>query len=118
MTPEKELLKELFDQLPNAEMPFDFHNRLMGKIEMEAARIRRRNEQLGWIALIVASLCMAGLAVAAFVFMGLPSITFSLPELPDLSELPFYLYIGTLVLLLLGADYKFRQWFKKRHSNV
>ena len=34
-----------------------------------------------------------------------------------MSTLPFYAYIGILALILLGADYKFRQLFKRRQMS-
>jgi len=38
-------------------------------------------------------------------------------QIPNMSTLPFYAYIGMLALILLGADYKFRQLFKRRQMS-
>jgi len=72
----------------------------------EAERIRKRNERWGWIAVIAASLLMVGIAIASFLYMNISPISV---QIPNMSTLPFYAYIGILALILLGADYKFRQ---------
>lgn len=75
---------------------------------------RIRNERWGWIAVIAASLLMVGIAIASFLYMNISPISV---QIPNMSTLPFYAYIGMLALILLGADYKFRQLFKRRQMS-
>lgn len=114
MTQKNDLLKELFSRMPEEELPVSFRDNMMQQIMAEAERVRKRNERWGWIAVIAASLLMIGIAIASFLYMGIPRISI---QLPDMSTLPFYSYIGMLTLILLGADYKFRQLFKKRQMS-
>ncbi len=111
MTEKNDILKDLFSRMPEEELPGSFRANVMQQILAEAERIHKRNERWGWIAVISASLLMVGLAVGAFFYMDMPKISVSLPHL---SSLPFYVYIGILTFILLGADYKFRQIFKKK----
>lgn len=114
MTQKNDLLKELFSRMPEEELPVSFRDNMMQQIMAEAERVRKRNERWGWIAVIAASFLMIGIAIASFLYMGIPRISI---QLPDMSTLPFYGYIGMLTLILLGADYKFRQLFKKRQMS-
>ncbi|WP_298551385.1 hypothetical protein [uncultured Parabacteroides sp.] len=114
MTEKNDILKDLFSRMPEEELPASFRANVMRQIMAEAERIRKRNERWGWIAVITASLSMIGIAIASFLYMGIPKISV---QMPDMSTLPFYTYIGMLALILLGADYKFRQLFKRRQMS-
>ena len=114
MTEKNDILKDLFSRMPEEELPASFRANAIRQIMAEAERIRKRNERWGWIAVIAASLLMIGVAIASFLYMGIPKI--SVP-IPDLDALPFYVYIGMLTLILLGADYKLRQIFKRRQMS-
>ena len=100
--------------MPEEELPASFRANAMRQIMAEAERIRKRNERWGWIAVIAASLLMVGIAIASFLYMNIPPISV---QIPNMSTLPFYAYIGMLALILLGADYKFRQLFKRRQMS-
>lgn len=106
-------LKDLFSLMPQERLPESFRNRMMQKIMAEAERVRKRNERWGWFALIAASLLMIGSAVGTLLYMDVPPVNLSFP---DLAEWSFSLHIGVLVLILLGADYKFRQFYRKRQE--
>lgn len=114
MNEKNDLLKELFDRMPEEELPASFRADVMKQITAEAERIRKRTRRWEWVALIAASLFMIGLATASLLYMDLPRISM---QLPDMRALPFYVYIGVLTLILLGADYKFRQLFEKRRTS-
>ena len=114
MTEKNDILKDLFSRMPEEELPASFRANMMRQIMVEAERRRKLGERWGWIAVIAASLLMIGLAAASFLYMGLPKISV---QIPDMSILPFYAHIGILALILLGADYKFRQIFKRRQTS-
>ena len=114
MTEKHDILKDLFSQMPEEELPASFRANAMRQIMAEAERIRKRNERWGWIAVIAASLLMVGIAIASFLYMNIPPISV---QIPNMSTLPFYAYIGMLALILLGADYKLRQIFERRQTS-
>lgn len=114
MTEKNDILKDLFSRMPEEELPASFRANVMRQIMAEAERRRKLGERWGWIVVITASLLMIGLAAASFLYMGLPKISV---QIPDMSMLPFYAHIGILALILLGADYKFRQIFKRRQTS-
>lgn len=105
-----DLLENLFRNMPEEELPASFHIHVMQQVIKEAVKIKKRNERLGLLAVILASLAMLALAVLAFLYMDLPRIT--MPKM-DFSVFSFYLYIGILSLFLLFLDYKFRRTFRK-----
>ena len=114
MTEKNDILKDLFSRMPEEELPASFRANAMRQIMAEAERIRKRNERWGWIAVIAASLLMVCIAIASFLYMNISPISV---QIPNMSTLPFYAYIGMLALILLGADYKFRQLFKRRQMS-
>ena len=114
MTEKNDILKDLFSRMPEEELPASFRANAIRQIMAEAERIRKRNERWGWIAVIAASLLMVGIALASFLYMIISPISV---QIPNMSTLPFYAYIGMLALILLGADYKFRQLFKRRQMS-
>lgn len=109
-----DLLKKLFSRMPEAELPNSFRNNVMEQIRKEAVRIQKRKERMGLATIIVASLGIIGMAIFVLLYIGIPQIEISIPPLPNL---PFCLYIGAISLLLLGADYKLRQMFKKKQAD-
>ena len=113
MTEKNDILKDLFSRMPEEELPASFRANAIRQIMAEAERIRKRNERWGWIAVIAASLLMVGIAIASFLYMNIPPISVQIPNMSTL----FYAYIGMLALILLGADYKFRQLFKRRQMS-
>lgn len=105
-----DLLESLFRNMPEEALPASFRIQVMQQVMKEAVKIKKRNERLGLLAVILASLAMITLAALAFLYMDLPRIT--MPKI-DFSAFSFYLYIGILSLFLLFLDYKFRQAFRK-----
>ena len=110
----KDALEQLFMQLPEERLPIDFRAKLMREVICQATAQRKRNERLGWLALILASIALIALAVGSLLYLD-----FSWPhfELFKGDSYPFYGSIGVLALLLLLADYKLRQLYfshKKR----
>ena len=112
MTEKNDILKDLFSRMPEEELPASFRTNVMKQIMAEGRR--KLGERWGWIAVIAASLLMIGIAIASFLYMGIPKISV---QIPDMSTFPFYAYIGILALILLGADYKFRQIYKRRQMS-
>ena len=111
MTEKNDILKDLFSRMPDEELPASFRANTLWQNKNETERIRIRIERWGWIAVSAASLLMVGIAIASFLYMNIPPISV---QIPNMSTLPFYAYIGILAIILLGADYKFRQLFKRR----
>ena len=111
---EHDLLKDLFRRMPEEELPSGFKERMMEKVCAEAVKIKKRNERLTLLSVILASIVILSLAVLSLIFLEIPRITLSLSAL---ASVPFYLYIGILALLLLFADYKLRRNYMKRHSH-
>ncbi len=113
MTEKNDILKDLFGRMPEEELPASFRTHVMRQVMAEAERIRKRDERWGWIAVIAASLLMISIAIASFLYVGIPKISV---QIPDMSTFPFHAYIGMLALILLGADYKLRQIYQRRQT--
>ena len=109
----QDLLKSIFSRLPDERLPLNFQLEMMQQIRKEALRISKRNERLHLLALIAGVLFTIGLAVAALLYVGIPSIT---TEFPHVSIPPSYIYFGLLVLVLLFTDLLLRQHYYKRHA--
>lgn len=108
-----DLLENLFKQMPEAPLPASFRSTVMQQILAEAARVRKRNERWGLIAIIAASAAIFALAALSLIYLKMPQISL---RIPDLSSVPFYLYIGALGLLLLWFDHLMRKRYKERHK--
>jgi hypothetical protein len=109
---ETDWLKPLFSRLPEEDLPSSFREEMMKRVRRESARIRKRHELAGLFTVILASAGVMGLAAGALVRTGVPRIAW---KTPDIAALSFYLYIGFLALLLLGADYLLRRIYRKKH---
>ena len=110
---QNDLLENLFRQMPEEPLPASFRSNVMQQILAEAVRIKKRNERLGLIAVIAASVIMLALAVVALLYLEIPKMTF---RIPNLTSVPFYLYIGGLGLLLLWGDHIIRKKYKEKHK--
>lgn len=113
-----EQLKMLFGNLKEERLPEGFRQRMMLRIEKEAERKSHRQLVWTYVALITASLLVIGTIVSAFWVYDLKS-AFQL----DLSMTPqtksiysIYIAVGGAAFFLLWIDYRFREWYKKRHS--
>lgn len=109
---EKDILREMFSQLPDKKLPDSFRETMMKQVMKEAVRMKTREERLGLLITIL----------IAFVFLILGGVTLLILEvprlelkMPDLTNLPFFVYIGTLVFLLLVADNVLRKKFYEKH---
>lgn len=112
-----EQLKMLFGNLKEERLPEGFRQRMMLRIEKEAERKSHRQLVWTYVALITASLLVIGTIVSCFWVYDLKS-AFQL----DLSMTPqtksiysIYIAIGGAAFFLLWIDYRFREWYKKRH---
>ncbi|OAV65604.1 hypothetical protein Barb4_03273 [Bacteroidales bacterium Barb4] len=113
----KDVLADLFHQLPEENLPDDFRARMMQRIRLESARVKRRSERLSLAALVVASLIMAATGVAVFFHKGIPALPPTFPlSVPPLTSLPFYLYIAGLTFFLLWGDYLLRKRHEAKHG--
>ena len=110
---EQDIFQSIFDRLPVEPLPPGFQSEMMQRIRKEAVRIAKRNQRLRVLALIAATMCMIGLAVAALVYVGISPIMI---EFPDISIPPYYIYFGILVLVLLFTDQLLRQLYYKKHT--
>lgn len=112
-----EQLKMLFGNLKEERLPEGFRQRMMLRIEKEAERKSHRQLVWTYVALITASLLVIGTIVSCFWVYDLKS-AFQL----DLSMTPqtksiysIYIAVGGTAFFLLWIDYRFREWYKKRH---
>jgi fatty acid desaturase len=112
---ENDYLKDLFTRLPEEPLPTDFRVRLMQQIQEEAVWIKKRNERLSWIILILASLAMLTLGILAVIYLGIPKFSFEIST-EAIQTFPFYLYIAFLVFLLLFADHYFRKKYREKQK--
>lgn len=109
-TQNTDLLENLFRQMPEEELPASFRQQVMQQVNQEVVKLKKRNERLELIATILGALAMFALAIGAFIWLEIPKI--QLPKL-DFSIFPFYIYIGTISLVLLFLDYKIRKVLRK-----
>lgn len=112
---ENDYLKDLFGRLPEEPLPADFRVQIMQKIREEAIRAGKRNERLSRFCLILASLVMLALGIAAVIYLGVPKFSFTISA-EAVQTLPFYLYIAFLAFLLLFADHYFRKKYRERQE--
>jgi hypothetical protein len=106
-------LKPLFSRLPEEDLSASFREEMMKRIQAASDRTKRRNELLGLLAVVLASLAIMGLAAGALVYTGIPH----LKKMPEPLSLPFYSYIGALALLLQGFDHLLRRAYRKKHPD-
>mgnify|MGYP000004861688 FL=1 len=121
-----EQLKMLFGNLKEERLPEGFRQRMMLRIEKEAERKSHRLLVWTYVALITASLLVIGTIVSCFWVYDLKS-AFGVYDLKsafqlDLSMTPqtksiysIYIAVGGAAFFLLWIDYRFREWYKKRH---
>lgn len=112
-----EQLKMLFGNLKEERLPEGFRQRMMLRIEKEAEWKSHRQLVWTYVALITASLLVIGTIVSCFWVYDLKS-AFQL----DLSMTPqtksiysIYIAVGGAAFFLLWIDYRFHEWYKKRH---
>lgn len=79
----------------------------------EAVLMKKREERLGLLITIGLGLLILALGIVALIVLEVPKVEF---RMPNLTTVPFYIYIGGLVFLLLAADYKLRKRFYEKHS--
>lgn len=109
-TENKDILKNLFSDMQEEPLPASFRMNVMERVMQESAKIKKRNERWSLLAVIIASLGILALAALSLIYMDLPKM--ALPKI-NLSALHFYLFIGTLSLVLLYLDYRLRRLFRK-----
>jgi hypothetical protein len=109
------------------ELPYGFNDRVMRQIMLEAERKGRASyyRALGLVAL-VSMLLIAGLIYVLNTYFGINVLDlFAGLRMPSLETIPvvndqtraiiaFSIYIGVLMLFLLGMDHLFRQRFGQR----
>ncbi len=117
MKDDKDLLKELFFQLPREKYSDQLRSKIMYHVMLEAERMHKRNERLNRLICVFSLVLMVVFAFGVFYYIN-ESFDFTIPDIsfPDLSLFPFYIYIGFLALILLGIDHKFREIYKKKHK--
>jgi hypothetical protein len=109
----KDPWKDWFASLPEKKLTDDFRERLMERVAMEAARMKKREERVGLLVTVLLALVILLVGGLAFVYLEIPMVRF---RMPDWSLLPFLIYIGGLVFLLLLLDHKFRRYYEQKHS--
>lgn len=105
--------KNMFRQIPEETIPAHFRANVMHQILTESIRIKKRNERLGLAAVIAASLVIVALGILALLYLDIPQISI---QMPSLTFVPFYVYIGILSMLLLWVDHIFRKKYKEKHT--
>lgn len=108
-------LEQLFKQLPEAPLPDACRHSILQQIRQEAVRRKQRKERWELFSVSLASVGMIALAIAVFFYLDIPSITLPRPDLSHIgrSDLHFYMYIGSISLLLLFLDHRLRRAFRK-----
>lgn len=117
MNDKKDILQELFRQLPEKPLPDDFRARVMQQVLVEKKRAKKRNEVWAWTAVIVASMAILTFGFLAFQYLGIPKFSLSLSK-QALETLPFYAYIAFLALLLLLGDFFFRKTYYRKEQET
>ena len=119
MKDDKDLLKELFFQLPREKYSDQLRSKIMHQVMLEAERMHKRNERLNRLICVLSLVLMAVFAFGVFYYIN-ESFDFTIPDIsfPDLSLFSFYIYIGFLALILLGIDHKFREIYKNKHKKA
>jgi hypothetical protein len=123
-TEDKDVMRNLFAQLHDEQLPRDFNLKVMEKIRLEAAR----KERMAGLQAVIGYVLCGAIMIAACIFAC--RYTGFSPELPDMQSLLrpfeqpdfealkspsflFSLYIGGLALLLLVADSLLRRHYRK-----
>lgn len=117
---EKEELKDkalhnLFTKLSEEELPSCFNERIMQKVYRE----QKRKEWRNLLIVSLTSVCMLVAAIytlvhyLSFSFANTFGGIFKKPENDWSSGLTFYVFIGVIILLLLGIDRLLRQHLKR-----
>ncbi|WP_085537518.1 hypothetical protein [Massilibacteroides vaginae] len=106
-------MKELFTRLPEKKLPDNFRADVMKTVMREAVRMKKREERFGLFITIAIATVMLALGTLALLYLKMPDLEFNIP---DLSGVPFFIYIGCLVFLLLAIDYKCRKHFYEKRS--
>lgn len=106
-------MRELFKGLPDRKLPENFRKDVMLNVMQEAIRMKKKEEQLGLFITIAIATAMLALGVLALLYLKMPDMEF---RTPDLSSVPFFMYIGALVFILLVIDHKCRKHFYEKHS--
>ncbi|MDR2232720.1 MAG: hypothetical protein LBE56_06290 [Tannerella sp.] len=122
---ENDILKTMFSRMPEEKLSPAFQTDMMERIRKEALLVAKRRQILQVLLLIGASISMIGLAIATFVYLKIPQMSsewfrtydWQIPRnFPNISIPHSYLIFGFLVVILLFADYLFRQVYYKRHG--
>ena len=108
-----DILKSLIRQLPDEQLPENFNEQLMQKLLVEKTQRAKRSNMI--TIGIITAISFVMIALLFFTIRYL-EISINLKDL-DFEMMPFYGYIGILFLLLLIADHKLRQIYKKKHSD-
>lgn len=112
------------------ELPFGFENRVMRQIMLEAER-KGRLSYYRALALVafVSLVLIAGLLYVLSTYFNINILNlFAGIQLPSMDSptilsdqtrpiIAFSIYIGMLMLFLLGMDSFFRQWFRKNKNS-
>jgi TRAP-type C4-dicarboxylate transport system permease small subunit len=115
------ILKRLFSELSDEQLPIDLNFGIMEKIESEVVLREKRRKIYNVIGYVFSGLIMIALCVFTWIYMGL---SFKAPDIkllsmPDFEALKspsfrFSFFIGALAFFLLVADSMFRRHhFKK-----
>lgn len=106
-------MRDMFTRLPEKQLPENFRNDVMKMVMHEAILIKKREERLGLFITIALATVILVLGTLALFYLKMPDLEF---RMPDLSSLPFFIYIGSLVFILLAIDYKCRKFFYQKRS--
>ena len=125
---EKDIMYELFAEIPDEQLPFNFNEKVMLRIQRKALLREKRNKQLEIFGYISGAVAMIAVCIYTLHYMGvsieLPELkrttwTFHKPDYNIFSSRPFILglYIGISALFLLIIDSKIRRHIEKtRHK--
>lgn len=115
---EKDILREMFRDLPDERLPDGFNETVMSLVGKEVARREKAGRLQETLCYVAAGISiLSGLAVVLFML----DFSFSNLHMPKVdlsgfesSSLPFSIYIGSIALLLLVADTLIRHHISKK----
>lgn len=108
------VLRQALERRQTEHLSSNFSYRMMERVRLETERQRKRRVRIGWMALLTSVFSLLGFGIYfLFFYLNINFIDY-LPQTDvrqDSSLLKFYVYIASLVLILLGID----SWLRKKY---
>ena len=99
------VLRQALERRQTEHLSSNFSYRMMERVRLEAERQRKRRVRIGWMALLTSVFSLLGFGIYFIDYLPQTDVR------QDSSLLKFYVYIASLVLILLGID----SWLRKKY---